>query len=172
MGFELDITDMERHAVELRLFIEKAQRRFAKAGMLDKFERIMNRRTEKVDIKSEQECFFCGNFKSHDSGCSTQSSTSQVPSDKQPTRPNDISETDAIPPINDDPPPTQTSPGPLVETPLNTPFDTDSDTEVDESYAGPSYSRVPWDRIRAYAKNVKKESTGRKRRRETDLLRN
>lgn len=42
MVFELDTKDMERHAVELRLYIEKAKRRFVKAQMVDQYERIIH----------------------------------------------------------------------------------------------------------------------------------
>lgn len=41
MVFELDIKDMERHAVELRLYIDKARRRFDKAQLGDQFEKIV-----------------------------------------------------------------------------------------------------------------------------------
>lgn len=41
MVFELDTKDMERHAVELRLYIDKARRRFDKAQLGDQFEKIV-----------------------------------------------------------------------------------------------------------------------------------
>lgn len=39
--FELDIDDMERHKVDLRLFLDKAKRRFIKAQMKDTYETIL-----------------------------------------------------------------------------------------------------------------------------------
>lgn len=41
MVFELDTKDMERHAVELRLFMDKARRRFDKAQLADQYEKIV-----------------------------------------------------------------------------------------------------------------------------------
>lgn len=41
MVFELDTKDMERHAVELRLFMDKARRRFDKAQLSDLYEKIV-----------------------------------------------------------------------------------------------------------------------------------
>lgn len=41
MVFELDTKDMQRHEVELRMFMDKARRRFAKANLGDVFERIV-----------------------------------------------------------------------------------------------------------------------------------
>lgn len=39
--FELDVMDMQRHTVELRLALEKAKRRFEKAKMIDEFEKTI-----------------------------------------------------------------------------------------------------------------------------------
>lgn len=59
MAFKLDTSDMERHKVELRLFVEKALRRFTKAEMLDDFRKIlsaqMTNASEKVLAKENFE---------------------------------------------------------------------------------------------------------------------
>lgn len=49
MVFQLNISDMERHSVELRLFIEKSKRRFALAQMDDHFAEILRKQLEPAD---------------------------------------------------------------------------------------------------------------------------
>lgn len=73
MVFELDTKDMERHAVELRLYIEKAKRRFSKAQMIDMFEKIVKNQlaqtegsdapnTIQIDYISEEDVRRLSNF--------------------------------------------------------------------------------------------------------------
>lgn len=50
MVFELDTRDMERHSVELRLYLEKAARRFEKAQMRDAYERIVKNQLPQLDL--------------------------------------------------------------------------------------------------------------------------
>lgn len=49
MVFELDTKDMERHAVELRLYMDRAKRRFMKAQMADMYEKIVKNQLPQSD---------------------------------------------------------------------------------------------------------------------------
>lgn len=55
MVFELDISDMDRHEVELRLYLDKAKRRFEKAKKPDRYEIIVSNCLEKPDQIQEND---------------------------------------------------------------------------------------------------------------------